>query len=64
MDLWNTVTVVVLRSTVRLAWAIARGAQALGTLGERLERAVEHQARLRQVDIAEVLEPLIADATA
>lgn len=60
MELGNTVTIVVLRSAVRLAWTIARAARSLGDLGERLERAVDRQARLRQVDLAEVLEPLIA----
>jgi RES domain-containing protein len=61
MELWNSATIVALRTTVKLAWAIARAAQALG---ERLESAVERQAHRREVDIADVLEPLIADVTA
>ncbi|MGY4499710.1 hypothetical protein ACVWYH_003641 [Bradyrhizobium sp. GM24.11] len=64
MEFGNSVTIVILRNTVRLAWATARVAQALGALGDRLEHAVERQAHRRQVNIADVLEPLIAEATA
>lgn len=64
MEIGNSVTIVALRATVRLAWGLARAAQALGGLGERLEGAVERQAHRRQVDIAEVLEPLITNARA
>jgi len=64
MELGNTVTIVALRSTIRLAWAIARAARALGALGEHLAGAVERQAHRRQVDIDEVLEPLVASAVA
>lgn len=64
MEMGNLATIVALRTTVKLAWAIAKAAQALGALGERLESAVERQAHRRQVDIADVLEPLIADAKA
>ncbi|MCK1686463.1 hypothetical protein [Bradyrhizobium sp. 145] len=64
MELGNLATIVALRTTVKLAWTIARAAQALGALGERLESAVERQAHRRHVDIADVLEPLIADAKA
>lgn len=64
MDFGNWATIVALRTTVKLAWAIARAAQTLGALGERLESAVERQAHGSQVDIADVLEPLIADVKA
>lgn len=53
---------IALRSTLRLAWAMARVARALGDLGEAIERVVDNQARRRRVDIADVLEPLIAEA--
>ena len=64
MELGNTVIIVTLRSALRFAWAIARAARALGALGERLEGAVERHAQRRQVDIDEVLAPLIADIIA
>jgi hypothetical protein len=64
VELGNTVTVVILRSTLRLAWTIERAAQALGALEELLEHAVDRQAQRRRVDIADVLEPLISDARA
>lgn len=64
MELRNLAAIVALRTTVKLAWTIARAAQALGALGERLESVVERQAHGRGIDIADVLEPLIADATA
>ncbi|GAB9117020.1 hypothetical protein BDS110ZK4_37470 [Bradyrhizobium diazoefficiens] len=62
MELRNYAILIALRSTVRLAWAIARAARTLGDLGETLERAVEGQALRRRVDIADVLQPLIPDA--
>lgn len=62
MELRNLATLIALRSTVRLAWAIARAARVLGDLGEALERVVDDQARRRQVDITDVLEPLLPDA--
>ena len=64
MELRNCTTLIVLRGAVRLAWGIARAARALGALGERIERAVDQQAHRRRVDLAEVIEPLIADARA
>jgi hypothetical protein len=64
MELGNGITIIALRTTVRLAWGIARAARALGDLGERLERAAERQASRRQVDITEVLKPLIDAARA
>lgn len=64
MEIGNSATIVALRTTVRLAWVMARAARAFEALGERLESVVARQARLRRVDIADVLEPLIADATA
>ena len=62
MELRNYATLITLRTTVRIAWAMARAARALGDLGEALERVVDDQARRRQVDITDVLEPLTADA--
>ncbi|MFK4503542.1 hypothetical protein ABIF86_007833 [Bradyrhizobium japonicum] len=62
MELRNYTTLIALRSTLRLAWAMARAARALGDLGEALERVVDNQARRRRVDIDDVLEPLIAEA--
>lgn len=62
MGIGNSATLVALRTTVKIAWALARAARALGALGERLESAVERHAHRRQVDIADVFEPLIADA--
>ena len=62
MELRNLATLIALRTTVRIAWAIARAARALGDLGEALERIVDDQARRRQVDITDVLEPLLPDA--
>lgn len=64
MDFGNSATIMALRTMVRLAWSMARAARTLGALGERLESAVERLAHRRQVDIADVLKPLIADATA
>jgi hypothetical protein len=64
MELGNSATIKALRITVKLAWAIARASQALEALGERLENTVAREAHRRQVDIADVLEPLIADAVA
>lgn len=64
MVLGNTVTVLTLRGTVRIAWAIARAVRELRALEERLEGVVELHAHRRRGDIADVLEPLIADATA
>jgi hypothetical protein len=64
MELRNSITRIALRSTVRLAWGIARAARFLGDLGERIEYAVVRQAHRRQVDITDVLEPLIAEHTA
>lgn len=61
MELGHKTTVVALRAAVRLAWGIARTARTLGDLRERLEAAVEYQALRRQVDFAEVLEPLTAE---
>lgn len=62
MELRNLATLITLRTTLRLAWAIARAARALRDLGEALEGVVDDQARRRRVDITDVLEPLIADA--
>ncbi|GGI30190.1 hypothetical protein [Bradyrhizobium guangdongense] len=62
MDFGNLATIWALRATVKLAWGIARTARALGGLGERLEAAVDAQAYRSGVDIADVLEPLIAAA--
>lgn len=64
MEIGNSATIVALQAAVKLAWFMARAAGALGALGERLESAVERQAYRRQVDIADVLEPLIARAKA
>lgn len=64
MELRNYVTLAALRSTVRLAWTIAPAARALGALGERLEQALDAQAHRSGVDMTDVPEPLIADATA
>jgi hypothetical protein len=64
MELRKYTTLVALRSTIRLAWSIARAARALGDLGEALERAVDRQARRRQLDILDVLGPLTTDAKA
>ncbi|GLR93192.1 hypothetical protein ACVIU7_007012 [Bradyrhizobium liaoningense] len=55
MELGNAVTVVALRSAIRLAWTVERAARALGAIGERLESAVEREAQRRQVDLADVL---------
>ncbi|MGY2984457.1 hypothetical protein BSN85_34255 [Bradyrhizobium brasilense] len=64
MELGNTITSIGLRSTVRLAWGIARAARAMGALGERVELAADRQAHRSRVDMAKVLEPLISDARA
>jgi hypothetical protein len=63
MEVQNYITLTALRTIVRLAWGIGRAARALEGLGERLEYAVECQARKRQVSITDVLEPLIAEHT-
>jgi hypothetical protein len=62
MELRKTATIIALRSVIRLAWGMERAARALGGIGLWLEGAVEQQARQRQVDIDEVLGPLVADA--
>ncbi len=56
----TSITVLALRTTVRLAWGMARAAKALGDAGEALENAVDRQARKHRVDIMDVLEPLVA----
>lgn len=63
MELGNSITIIALRATIRLAWGIARAARTLGDLGVAMEGAVERQAHRRQVDIDAVLEPLITDAS-
>ena len=60
MGLRNNITVLALRTTVRLAWAMHAFARALGEAGERLEAAIDRQATKRRMDTADVLEPLVA----
>ena len=48
-----------LRNAVRLAWALAGAAAALGDLGERLEHRVEAQAARHGIDILAAIEPVV-----
>jgi hypothetical protein len=59
MELRNDITVLALRTTVRLAWAMHAFARALDDAGERLEAAIDRQAQKRGVDITDALEPLV-----
>jgi hypothetical protein len=58
MKLQNAISAVALRTTVRLAWGMARAAQALEAVGGRIECAADRQATRWAVDITEALEPL------
>jgi len=60
MALRNNIRVLALRITVRTAWGMARAARAIGGAGEALEGAVDRHAAKHQVDITDVLEPVVA----
>jgi hypothetical protein len=48
----------VLTTSVRLAWAMARGAERLGDAGVRLEHRLSAVAAARDIDMMDVLAPL------
>jgi hypothetical protein len=56
----HTTTVWTSRQGIRLAWALARASERLGSTGERLETRLEHIAAARGVDMRDVLAPLNA----
>ena len=47
-----------IRQGVRLAWAMARASERLGSTGERLEARLEAIAEARGVDMVDALAPL------
>ena len=49
-----------IRQGVRLAWAMARASERLGSAGERLETRLDAFAVARGVGMVDVLEPLTA----
>jgi hypothetical protein len=58
MMLPHTTTVWTIRQGVRLAWAMARASERLGSAGERLEARLDAVAVAQSVDMRDVLEPL------
>ncbi len=64
MKLRNNARLFALRSTARLAWALADLSRSLGAIGERLEGVVDRLALRWRWDIAEVLDPLATEQNA
>jgi hypothetical protein len=64
MKLRTNATLFALRTTARLAWALAGLSRALGALGERIEVAVDRKALRCRLDITEALEPLVTERLA
>lgn len=58
MALPHTTTVWTIRQGVRLAWAMARASERLGSAEVRLQTWLETVADARDVDMRDVLEPL------
>jgi hypothetical protein len=59
MKLRNDITVLALRTTVRLAWAMHAFARTVEDAGERLEAAIDRRAAKHGIDAADVLEPFL-----
>ena len=59
MNLQKKLVCFALRNSVRIAWCMARGAVALGNLGEKLENHASAQAAKRDIDITTVIAPLV-----
>lgn len=60
MALKDITTVWLIRQGLRLAWAMARAAERLGSAGERLETPLDAVAVTRGVDMLDVRAPLSA----